>query len=553
MGSDRRLNRRYIEKPAQLKKSKITIEKGKTSRKKGRDTDVTVESPEFQLLVKLFVPSKLLIHNNRISHKELSTYLPIIINSSYLSLNFELHIFLSSIVTSYVASWYSLKLNTENFEFLEIVYTTICEFVKDFARRVLEVMALPQLLKLLNKWAYIVDSHIRQTYSEGGIPMFARQELAKRGDLITSKDELKLENLTARFLEQSHIIFEPEQKIDIDRSRQTFSSNMTTEEDDFEEANYEPSLRLIYLRLVVKNVVIVAFDPAGTETLNTPVSSAIAMNLTTLVLADLVLDRAISKLSSPKFILQTVIGKIGLNLRNQLAKKKAKTQDSLYQRMTQLANAVYSGINATWNFVSKTEEVPTLETSSILFSPFLSLIDGITNIKCRKPILVSILSICRSIITSSCYFTKKIETTVGRYIINQTSRSHFLLDEAQSSIVRMLRDIVFGNDVTETNPTSEPSSIEELAHLWVTLLSKDLSSSLPMGISLESFLYLSDSSEELRKCVEELLRIFDPTNGDIKGPYSEESDLNKLLIIRLFDSIIQSLYPELVEKIVVTV
>lgn len=552
MGLDRRLNNRYVEQSAQLKRNKITIDKGKPSKKKGRDADITVESPEFQLLVKLFVPSKLLIHNNRVSQKELSTYLPIIIDSSFPALNFELHIFLSSIVTSYVSSWYALKLNTENFEFLEAVYNTICEFVKDLARRILEIMALPRLLTLLNKWAYILDSHIRQVQSENGLPQFAKQELAGLTDVIFSKDDLTLQNLTSRFLEKSHVIFQTEQNINPDESHKVFNSDITIEEDELDEANGDTCLRLVYLRLVVKSVVIAAFDRTETESLNTPVSSTIAMNLISLALADLVLDRVILKLSSPQFILQTVVGKMALTLQDQLGKKEEKIHSSLIERAKHLVTTAYKGLSSSWSLVYEDENEPILATPLVFFSPFLSLIDGITNVCSRKPILTSILSIWRSIITSNSYLSGKIETAIGRYIIDQTRQSHFLQDEAQASIVRQLREIVFGNE-GPVNPKHEAESIEELAVIWLKILSTDATSLLPMGISLQSFRYKNESSEDLRKCVERFLLNFDESNCNPKGPFSEKSDLNKLLIIRLFDSVIQCLYPELVETIAITV
>lgn len=552
MGSDRRLNRRYIETPGQLKENKITIEKGKILKKKGKDTDITVESPEFQLLVKLFVPSKLLIHNNRVSQKDLSEHLPIIINNSFPALNFELHIFLSSIVTSYVASWYTLKLNTENFEFLESVYKTICEFVKDFARRILQVMDLARLLSLINRWAFILDSHIRQVQIQEGIPLYAKQDLANRRGIITSSDDLMLEAITARYLEKSHIVFRTYQKLEFDASHPSTNAKNVVEDEDFEGENNKVSAWLTYLRLVVKNVVTAAFEQAN-EPLDTPVSSAIGMNLISLVLADLVLDRVISKLSTPRFILQTVIGKIGLNLRASLTKKEINTQYSFLERVKSSMSAIHLGINAWWNFMNKSEDVPPSELPLVLYSPFLSLIDGITNISSRRPVLTSILEIWRSLITSSSFLTKKIEAIVGRYVVGQTSRANFFQDEAQASIVRMFRGIVFGNGEPGATPPIESESIEELTDLWFKILSEDISSTLPMGISLQSFRYKNESQEELRKCVEDFLRIFDSGNSEPKGLYSEESDLNKLLVIRLFDSVIQCLYPELVEKISITV
>lgn len=547
MGSDRRFNRRFVDKPGQLKENKISIEKGKSLKKKGKGTDIIVESPEYQLLVKLFVPPNLLIYNNRVSQMDLSTYLPIIINDKLPSLNFELHIFLSSIVTTYVASWYALKLNTENFEFLELVYNSICELVKDFAKRVLQVISLPRLIDLLNKCASVLDSHIRLVHNPDGIPPFVKLELAKRVEVVTSQSGLALETIVSRYLENSHIIFQSAQNCQTNNSPRGFEyAGDDTKLEDL------ASPRLMYLRLVVRNIVTVAFDRHGTEVPNTPVTSNIGMNLISLVLADLVLDKVISKLASPQFILQVVIGKIGLSLQGELDRRKETPQDSPYERIKNTLRAINLGIKSSWKLFNACEKETVSDTPSVLFSPFLSLIDGVTGICSRRPVFTSTLGILRSIITSNSFLSDRIETAARKFVLYQTSKANFLQDEAQASIVRMLREIVFSVDKTQTI-SQDPANMDSLVEIWFSLLSKESTSTLPIGISLESFQYKDESRAELRKCIENFMRVFDQENSGLAMQFSEKSDLNKLLVIRLFDSVVQSLYPEMVESIGVTV
>lgn len=535
MGLERKFNRRYVEKSGQLKENKITIEKNRYPKnKKNNDVDITVESPEFQLLVKLFVPSKLLIHNNKVSRKQLSTYLPPIIESdSFSSLNFELHIFLSSIVTSYVTSWYFLKLNTEDFEFVESVYNVLCAFIRNFSRRVSSVVELTRLLNLLNRCAFILDDHIERTKLDDGLPRFIRQDLMKREASISSRDELSTERIIDDHLQKSHVIFLTDKRTEPGTS-------------DERRTN-----RLKYLRLVVKNIMSASFKAEDLDVSKTPISSTIAMNLVTSVLADLVLDRLLYKMSSPQFLLQTVIGKIGTKIRAAMLSRSIPYKNSMYKRLTSSVSSIYLNACALWTFGIDDKKAELDQVPPILFSPVLSLINHITNLSLRKPIWTGFLSIFRSAISASSLLTEKVERFVAKYLMNQIRHGDFLQDETQASLVAMIREIVFDNgEVKEETNLNEGENLSELTGLWYDLLcSKESSSRLPMGVSLWWLRYRNESAQELKRDVEDFLRIFDLANKDPKGPYSEESKINQLLVIRLFDSVIQSLYPELVEKI----
>lgn len=544
--TERRAHRKHVGSSGRLKTNKVTVRndlKPKTQRPKKGDTDIVVESPEFKLLVRLYVPVKLLIRNNKVSRKQLSNHLPVIVNDALPDLDFELHIFLSSIVTSYVSSWYLAKLNTDNFEFIENVYGILCDFVKDFARRILAVVELDRLLEMIDDLAHILDSHIDLVSLENKIPAFVERYLSNSTSLVLDSEDL--EQIVIRFLKDNHVIFDREACF------VKTSQDSEVEADSMEEEKEDEEPRLSYLRVVVKNILLVTFPDDDDSPLagQGPTSSAIAMNLVTLILADLVLEKVVTKLATPQFLLQTVMGKLANQLEMQLsARAKAPVENVLfYSKAKKIAKSVYINVSTVAASLSQKSQTSKHDSGpSLFYSPVLSLANTITNFSARKPVLYYALCIFRSGIMASANLSRRLEAFGKAFIINKIGHSALLQDSSLANIVQMLRSIVFENDVVR-DTMEENTSPEELTNKLFAILQTQASSALPMGMSLLWFLFRDESEEQLRQAIFDFLSIFNYDGKADKNTYKETSLFNQLLVIRFLDTIVGNLYPELAE------
>ncbi|CAN3499668.1 hypothetical protein DICA1_B02784 [Diutina catenulata] len=112
---------------------------------------------EVRLLFRLFAPQS-------DSVAELCEALPTIItqtSSGPDSLNYQLHLFLAVIVDKFIASWYLSKLNTDDLEFLQLVYTTLVAIAQDLVTRIQGLTSEPErLVTLSDEVCAILESHI---------------------------------------------------------------------------------------------------------------------------------------------------------------------------------------------------------------------------------------------------------------------------------------------------------------------------------------------------------------------------------------------------------
>lgn len=528
-----------------LKTNKVTVSSEKPRLSKSRkdgDTDIAVESAEFQLLVRLYVPAKLLIKNNKVLKKQLFNYLPIIVNESLPELNFKLHIFLSTIVTTYILSWYLTKLNTDNFEFLESVYGILCDFVKDFARRILRIVERDDLLAMVDDWADIGDTHIRLVQLENGMPRMVSDYLKRNQSQLISADELSQANIIDQILQESHIIFTILRKT---QEREARLPSSTNEEEtlpplsSFEDTPDQPDPLLDYLRVVTRNILITTFQAEDTTLVGQgPTTSAIAMSLVTTILADLVLEKVVTKLLSPQFILGGVIGRLANDMNDKQTPKEPQERIPMHKKVLLAAQKAYFTLNSVaLSFKSHTPKG--VHTRPILLSPMFSLADAITNISGRKPLATYLVKICCSVIFSSKLVCQKFDSVARTYLAAKIRLSPVLKDAFLGSVVQKLNDIVF----SKSNEVSEKVQIENLENLTTavfTLLNSDSVPITPMW-----FAYKGETEEDMKLAIQEFLQIFDLTNRNTKSQFSDSSKVNQLLIIKLLDSLVQFVYPEL--------
>lgn len=495
-----------------------TRSKGKT---KNVQRDVGVESPEFQLLVRLYVPANLLITNNKVEIKELMKYLPLIVNDELPELNFELHIFLSCIVSRYVLSWYSLKLNTDDTKFISEVYLLLCDFVRDFSARVLKVVESPLLLHVINDVGNLLAKHIEDNRIENGTPKYFTDYLINGQNVLYDDDNFDFVKL--KYLAASHAIFDP--SIIIRESEKN--------------SKYEP-LNL-YTRALSNNILTLTVNHSGSS--NT-VLSPIGHNFVSAILADLVFQKVIILLSRPEFILKNVIRKSMGSLKGSSSPKRVHiTSSSIIHALKRKVNAILTFLNNIkifWKQQAVSNNYPRLE-----FFFLVPLFDSIYSIKRRRHMTMSIGEMIVSVLFLVLGMKQKIETVVGSFLLVQIWQSALLEDTTLAGIVKNLRDSVF--ERTQTSKTdNEVSGTELLLATRDDLLSffnQTVSSKLMLGY-VSRWLTDEDASErDIKESIQNFLAIFNNGSSD---QLHQESDINVLLAIRLIDCLIMYVYPELV-------
>lgn len=541
-------HRRHLQgvSSGRLKGNKVTVSNDVKSRplkaRKDGDTDITVESAEFQLLVRLYVPAKLLIKNNKVLKKQLFNYLPVIVNESLPELNFKLHIFLSTIVTTYISSWYLEKLNTDNFEFLESVYGILCDFVKDFARRVLRIVELDGLLDMVDEWAQILDTHVRLALLDKGVPRMVNEYLERNTGRVVAREDLMPENVLDQVLQESHVIFTQHKPSTASDMASVIHEPFSAEEVGSHSANEELRDPLLdYLRVTTRKILISTFQAEDTTLVGQgPTSSAIVMNLITIIVADLVLEKLVTKLSSPQFILQGLIGKVASDMQAKEPENEEKKVIPFHKKLTLLIQKAYFTLNSV-ALTFRKQESHEGHHRPVLFSPVFALIDAITGISERKPTAVYLAKVGRSIIFSSEVVSLKIDGVAKSYLGAKIRQSSVLKDTFLASVVQKLSDIVFSKSSEESNDPEENETLEEVTKNCFALLKSERFPVSPMW-----FAYKGETEEHMRNSVQSFLQTFDLDNKNPSSPFSASSKVNQLLVIRLFDSLVQYVYPELV-------
>lgn len=533
---ERRPRKHIIGNSGRLKTSKVTVGndfKAKSQKTRKGDTDIVVESPEFKLLARLYVPVKFLIRNNKVSRSQLSSHLPIIVNESLPQLNFELHIFLSSIVTSYISSWYLTKLNTDNFEFLQNVYELLCDFVKDIARRILNVVELYKLLGMLDDMALILDSHMKDASIVEGVPVLVSKRLLESKSTVYDPEDLKPERIVKQYLQESHVVFDPEPSL-----------SLKSNKEENENAKVGEESRRVYLRVVVRNILLATFENNDSLIGPGPTSSTIAQNLVTIILADLVLEKVVTKLATPQFLLQTVAANIAKKAEKGTASKnKTDGGQLLITRLKGTLRSVYFNVSTVVVSISQKKPEADLESPSLFHSSVGSLADTITNFSGRKPVLYYIMCMLRSAVMASSKLSNRLEVFGRSFLSSKIVHSSLLEDANLARIVIMINSIVF--DKNDDEPP-QPSSLDDVTNEWVSLLQK-ASGKIPL-LSLGWYSFTNEEDNDMRNAIRNFFSCFNynpETGPELRSEFEESSGLNQLLVVKLLDSLVKNLYPEL--------
>ncbi|KAJ8144253.1 hypothetical protein OY671_002649 [Metschnikowia pulcherrima] len=548
-GTDRKAVRRGAKKAQSFKENHVLIgpEAKKAHKRRKDDRHVAVESAEFQLLVKLYVPANLLIKNNKVSMKQLTFYLPVLVSEQYPELNFEIHIFLSSLVTAYVSSWYCEKLNTDSMAFVHDVYETLCAFVKDTSSRVSGIVKSERFLHMVNELARIMDKHLRDNFSEEGVPRFASKmmESASHGIL----EDTDFASLKARYLKESHISFDETWAAkDSADSAADFSknpNNLRFAGTDIHSGSHG-SARQTYLRVLVKNILRTAFSESNLDKQG-PRDSVIVTNLLTILLADLVLGKLIAKLSSPEFLISTVMGGITKKFR-QTSNTRSKPEgvSQYYSWLSSLKESSQFAFGNLFSAMVSVRQKITIHQKSpiILFSPVFSLIDAILNVTGRKPIVASILNLARSSLWSITNLGQTVESFAGSFLMENIAKSSIVSDHALAHLVESLRCSLFEKSTDSNSPKSTAKTTDEVASEMLETL-KSICPSFLTWLA-----YANEDEQETKLKIEATLKIFD-CEDEISAQNSNgsESDMNVLLVMKILDCLVQNIYPEMTTEL----
>lgn len=541
-------------KQDQIVKTKFTVTnelKHKVRKNKGTHEPI-IDTPEFKLLCKLFVPSKYLIHNDKIAIKQLSNHLPLIIpgdielNKPRQRLNFELHLFLSSIVTHYITSWYLSKLNTDNLDFIRNVYNMLSEFSKDFIKR-LDCMFLNGLFALINELCVILNDHIKEIASDST----STHDIKLLDDYLknninrnTIKNSYKDENeIMEQYLTSKHVIFENR---GIQMPVETTLGIQQSED-----------YRIQYFRLIAKELLTVSFNSDinyDATSSASPSTSHITMSLLIILVADLILDNIFKKISSPQFVLQTILND-SFDMINESLYKKENDELENKQGLRTIRSVIYSGYkNITRIMISMqliSEVYEPGNSTNILENCLFQLIDTITNFSTRKPLLASVFQFMKRIILANKRTSRMFDSFCKWFLYNQLAR--ILNDEFGCKLLKTLREGIFEDNDDENddeNNEEHKINIDSLTSKIYEFFSNQLPNSIFCGSTVvNSFKFSDESDDDFKSSIHKFLLIFNYNVSSMDNNLINEACLlNQLLIIQWIDCILSTLYPELVNK-----
>lgn len=538
-------------KQDQIVKTKFTVTNDLKHkiRKNKEQHEPVIDTPEFKLLCKLFVPPKYLIHNDKIAVKQLYNNLPLIVpgaiesNNSRCNLNFELHLFLSSIVTRYVTSWYMTKLNTDNLEFVQNVYKILSDFAKDFIRR-FDITLLNGLFLLINELCSILNNHIEEIISDSTsthdikfVDDYLRNNMNRNTIKNADKD---VKEIIKQYLADKHVIFED---IEFQIPSETLSETQHSEENGIQ-----------YFRLIARELITISFDSNINCDDITPTTSHITMSLLTILIADLIIDKLFKKIASPQFMLETIIS----NTFDMITKFLNKNEDTQLGNKNNgprtIGNVIYNSFNNITHLILNihhiSETYGSYNSTNILENSLFQLINTVTDFSSKKPLLASFLQFIKRIIMANKSTARIFDAISKWFIYNQVARSGILSDELGCKILRSFREGIFKDNSDEgakENILEEKMTIESLSCKMVGILSNQIPNSIFAGKTITNvFRFSNETDEDLKRSISKFLIAF---NFDISSidnnSINEVCYLNQLLMIQWIDCIVSTLYPEL--------
>lgn len=515
MSLDYQRVRRYVHNSSSFKQKNAKLDLRLKAKSKKASRDVGVESPEFQLLVRLYVPSNLLITNNKVDLKELMQYLPVIVNDTLPELNFEIHIFLSCIVSKFVLSWYELKLNTNDPAFIDSVYSVLCDFVREFSARVLRVVEGPLLLHAINDAGNIISEHLQDIRVKNGHPQFYHDHIEKAQALVSADNYQSIEQ---QYLAAKHVVFESY------KSESDTTSNNTS----------------LYSRILFKNILRITFEKDRALDL-----SPIATEFVGVLLADLVLKKIIVLLLKPEFILTKVIAK-SVNVLDGNANRGNRGPEKL-PLMYKLELSVLKALAILQCLIGFLREKALNSSFPSMESYFLiPLLDSIFNLRQRRPIALNFGAVITAVFCYIFGLKEKLEFALGSLLLRKIWQSSVLEDSSLAGHVKNLRGSIFERAQEPKIELKTPGDelLEKVRDDVLSMYRRKIDTNLLFGAFCKWVSEDNMSESELSEAIENFLSSF---NNFTVEDFHETSELNKLLVITLLDCIVKYLYPEMVQ------
>lgn len=380
---------------------------------------------------------------------------------------------------------------------------------------------------------------------------------------------------------------------------------------------------LNYYRILIKRILTTTFkyEPS-------PLNSQIVLTLVVHLLGDLVFAKLMAKLSSPEFILGWVrrfAENLEIAIRNQQdhseieREKEAKesvsnqtvntektesvtnltnlTNPSLsltksnsspanpslslasislyFPRLPPKLHNILQSFYLTISLLTSKSSPPTSIPPNIIQSSLFSLINTVTNLTTRRPLLANVLIFARDQVSRFEPLRNKINEISLAYISRKILTSGFLSEDNLCKILIDLRINLFKSDkrnesestsrsekeppekdandtekdTNDTNDTvAEPVPDSNTLHSLVETIFNiitSLSLLLPSAISGDPFRFHGESDEDLKDAIRRILVIFNSEEGESRDDIGTSLNFNKLLIVRLLDCVVGKIYPEL--------
>ncbi|PVH14206.1 uncharacterized protein CXQ87_002333 [Candidozyma duobushaemuli] len=466
--------------------------------------EVELECSQMTLLSKLYSPGKSLSRLNEASKRQIMEHLPRLVE--FPELNFEIHLFLATIATNYICSWYS-KLGTDNNDFIAEVYCHMCTIVEDVVSRLTRAVEGDRFLFLVDDFARILKDHVEATEVVDGQFAFLREQKNLRLNRV--RKEASDEELVDAYLASQHAIFDPQTTI---------------------EASQEP--RNLYLRVLTHKLLEAVFY--GRK--DNPLESGIVDTFVVGLVGDFILDKAFEKLSSPSFIIGTVLAKIA---EISTVEPKPQAKESFVTR----AKNMYSSLTILASVASakKQEVLQTKESSewSVFGSAIFGFLNSISSFQRRIPIGLYGIGIAQAILSSLTSVSAKINAYCSSKLLKLVSSSPILEDQSMAENLKNLRMMLFEDQKESSVPPQTKEVAEKLLSNVQTIFANS-------GIPISLFRYDGETDKDIQACFVNALARFE--SQKICNDLPDSSKLNQLLIIQILDLIVARLYPELVDS-----
>lgn len=556
----------YIQKYtyATRKRQKELINSNKNLNSSHTNTNIT-SSDEFKLLCKLYFPR----YQKIVTENRLIEILPRIIcttstttitdkhkdeeGSKFNQLNYQLHLFLANITSKYINSWYSHKLNTEDFEFIHVVYKNLCHVTRALIKRFVSYIIndADKFMKFSNEFIDILNLHISEVTSMAYLDTF------KNSNIVL--DDAKLnEDCMNLFLSQRHVIFlnlvkqeeaEVKGEVEGDEDNAEICDELENSHEEMEEGEevvdqsffpaeeYIPSSEIVYFRVLSKNIVDILFKEEPRDSCVNPLTP-IGEGLVISILGDLIFMKVLDSFANPHFLL----GLIDLVV-DKLEDDKGKGKQQVKQHrinLKQLLDRALNIVSYASGYISNFYSCLFPSTSPLVHgkvcypvfnSSIFKLLNTITKFSHKNPLVSGFFQTIQSLILSNSYMSQFLDSNVKKYLGSKIFNFEFLTDESLAEVVAKLRKSLFSSEQEEEDKKKRELD-DARKEVDITELSERLYEILHK--KLPSIMKNTDKGEFLGSATE-ILEVF------------AERKLNSLLIIQWLDLIVGSLLPELVQ------